>query len=186
MANPTAHNSQLADRDGDAMISDQQALVADLSLVGTGAVVVDSTTVDTSAGGSAQTTNCTLIPAGSILLGVEAKVVTPMDGDTTTTLEVGVSGNADAYIDTSDFDPSAAADTVAGSASGTNNDIKTVQYLGAATQLIATWTNTASASAGDTTVTVVYVPLNTTNTLIDDKVNAILDILEAHGLMADA
>ena len=186
MANPNKQDSQLADRSGNAMIGAQQSLIADLTLSGAGAVVVDSTTVDSSAGGTGETTNCTLIPAGSILLGVEAKVVTPMDGDTTTTLEVGVSGNADAYIDTSDFDPSAAADTVAGSASGTNNDIKTVQYLGAATQTIATWTNTDNMTAGDTTVTVVYVPLNSSNTLVDDTVNSILDILEAHGLMSDS
>lgn len=169
------------------VVSSQQALVADAALTATSGVVRATTTVDSSAGGTAQTANCTLVPAQSIILNVEAEVVTPMDGDATTTLEVGVSGNIDAYIDTVDFDPSAVAGTVAGSASGTTNDVKTVQYVGAATQVIATWTNTASASAGDTTVTVHYIPLSGVDMdTVETKINAILDILESHGLMADA
>ena len=124
MANPRKDISQLADASGNAMIGAQQSLIADLALTGTGAVVISSTTVDSSAGGTAQTANCTLVPAGSILLNVEAKVVTPMNGDATTTLEVGVSGNIDAYIDTTDFDPSAAAGTVAGSASGSKGALE--------------------------------------------------------------
>jgi len=199
MANPTLPTRDLHDQDdlyyevegvivnNKVVVSSQQANVADLAITGTTAIVTDSTTVDTSAGGTAQTTNCTLVPAGSVILNVEAKVVTAMDGDTTTTLEVGVSGNVDAYIDTVDFDPSAAADTVAGSASGTNNDVKYAQYVGAATQLVATWTNTASATAGDVTVTVTYVPVaNVDLTTTETKVNAILDVLEGHGLMADS
>lgn len=138
-------------------LTDSTGGVADDTMESTrGCIVTDTTTVDASAGGTAQTTNVTLVPAGAVILNVEAKVVTPFDGDTTTTLEVGVSGNDDAYIDTSDFDPSAAADTVAGSASGTNNDIKYAQYVGAATQLVATWTNTANATAGSVSVTVQY------------------------------
>ena len=118
-------------------LTDSTGGAADDTLAATsGCIISDTTTVDASGGGSAQTTNCTNVPAGSVILNVEAKVVTPFDGDTTTTLEVGVSGNADAYIDTSDFDPSAAAGTVAGSASGTNNDIKYAQYVGSATQLV--------------------------------------------------
>lgn len=117
------------------------------------------TTVDSSAGGTGETTNCALVPAQSVLLGVTAYVATAMNGDTTTTLEVGVSGNADAYIDTSDFDPSATAGTGASSVGGANNDVDGHQYLHTATQVIATWTNTASASAGSTVVAVTYVPL---------------------------
>lgn len=121
-----------------------------------GAIVSVTTVVDSSGGGTAQTTNLALIPAKSILLNVQAEVTIAMDGDATTTLEVGVSGNIDAYIDTTDFDPSDTVGVVAGSAAGTTNDIKTVQYLGAATQLIATWTNDASAAAGSTTITAQY------------------------------
>lgn len=117
------------------------------------------TTVDSSAGGVAQETNCALIPADSILLNVTAVVAAAMNGDTTKTLEVGVTGNIDAYIDSTDFDPSAAADTYASSLNGTTNDVVTPQWLAAETQLIATWTNTASASAGSTLVYVTYIPL---------------------------
>ena len=121
--------------------------------------ITESTTVDASAGGVAQTTNLTLVPAGSIIQNVTAVVVDPFDGDATTTLEVGVATNADAYIDTSDFDPSAAADTYASSINGTTNDITSPQYVSAATQLIATWTNTASATAGEVVVYVTFTKL---------------------------
>jgi hypothetical protein len=120
----------------------------------------DITTVDSSAGGTAQSANCTLVPADSLLLNVQAVVATAMDGDTTKTFEVGVSGNTDAYIDPSDFDPSAAANTDASMIGGTNNDEKAPQYLAAATQLVATWTNTASATAGSTKVIVTYIDLS--------------------------
>ena len=118
-----------------------------------------TTTVDTSAGGTAQTTNCTVVPADSLILAVYAEVDTAMDGDTTTTLEVGVSGNIDNYVDTSDFDPSAAAGTQACTIGGTTNDQKVVEWVAAATTVIATWTNTASASAGSVRVVVIYIPL---------------------------
>lgn len=197
MANPSLPNKELKhDSDGlypeveglivndKVVLSSQQSNLADLAQTVNTGVVRDTTTVDSSAGGTAQTTNCTLIPAQSLLLNVEAEQTVAMDGDTTTTLEVGVSGNIDAYIDTSDFDPS---DTnLAGSASGANNDEKGVQYLSSATQLIATWTNAASASTGTTVITVHYIPLaNTDADDVDTKVNAILDVLESHGLMAD-
>lgn len=143
------------------------ATVAALSQ-GAGQVVHDSTTVDSSGGGSAQTTNCTLVPANSLLLAVYVEVITSMDGDTTQILEVGVSGNIDNYIDTADFDPSAAAGTNYCNIQGSTNDMKTAQWIDAASQLVATWTNTASASAGSTIVHVIYVPLKTPARVADD------------------
>lgn len=140
-------------------------IINDKLTIGSGATIIGGpvtkvTTVDASGGGTAQTTNLTEIPADSILLNVQAVVVTPFDGDTTTTLEVGISGNIDKYIDTVDFDPSAAANTNAGSLSGTTNDQKTAEYLAAATQLIATWTNTANQTAGSVKVYVTYIQLS--------------------------
>jgi len=122
-----------------------------------GLPITEAVVINASAGGTAEATNLTLVPANSILLNVTAVVTDPMDGDTTTTLEVGVTGNIDAYIDTVDFDPSAAANTYASSLNGTTNDIKTAQWLAAATQLIATWTNTANMTAGTITVYTTFV-----------------------------
>lgn len=122
-----------------------------------GVPVVERFEVDSSAGGSAQTTNLSLIPDDSILLDVIVYAETAMDGNTTTTLEVGVSGNADKYTDTLDFDPGT-ADAQVSMTGGTNNDQKSPEYIYTETQLIATWTNTASATAGLTRVFVVYVP----------------------------
>lgn len=124
-------------------------------------IVSETVNVDASAGGSAQTAACTTVPVSAVLLNVEAKVVTPFDGTSTATFEVGISGNTDAYIDPSDFDPSAAADTVAGSALGTNNDIKYPQYIGSETALIATWTNAGGTpAAGSIDVTTQYMTVS--------------------------
>lgn len=126
-------------------------------IVNNGLIEIDRVSVDASGGGVAQTTNLTLLPANSILLFVLAVVATPFDGDTTQTLEVGVSGNEDAYIDTLDFDPAAVADTyfVSDNPAG-NNDQQTKQWITAPTQLIATWTNDANANAGQVFVYVAY------------------------------
>jgi hypothetical protein len=144
------------------------ALTGDLTVTGTTTVNALSlpgnqtllksvtTTIDMSAGGTAQTAAVTTVPAGSFLLGVVAVVGTAADGDATQTLEVGVTGNIDAYIDTLNFNPGAAAGTQACSIGGANNDVKTYQYLAAATPIIATWTNTANATAGAVDVTVIY------------------------------
>lgn len=134
-------------------------------------------TVDASAGGTAQTAALATIPAGSLLLGVRAVVVDPFDGDTTTTFEVGIAGNIDAYIDTSDFDPSAAAGTQAGSIGGTNNDVKVMQFLAAATPLIATWTNTADPAAGEVEVQILYAVFDSAE--LGDQVNSLLAGLRA-------
>jgi len=135
-----------------------KAVVLDSDSRVTGLPVTEAVVIDASAGGTGETTNLTLVPAGSILLNVLAKVTTPFDGDTTTTLEVGVAGNDDAYIDTVDFDPSGTAETTyASSVGGTNNDIKTAQWLAGATQLVATWTNTANMTAGSVTVYTTFI-----------------------------
>jgi len=124
-----------------------------------GIAITEAVVVNASAGGVAQTTNVTLVPAGSILLNVTAVVTTAFNGNATTTLEVGVSGNIDAYIDTADFDPEGAVNTYASSLGGTTNDIKNPQYISANTQLIATWTNTAAATAGVVTVYTTFIKL---------------------------
>lgn len=114
-----------------------------------------TTEVDASAGGTAQTTTIGLIPANAILWDVHATVVTAFNGDATTTLEVGVIGNNDAYIDTSDFDPSSLG-TQLSMQKGTNNDIKIPERSASARSVRAVWTNTASASAGLVEVTLLY------------------------------
>lgn len=136
-----------------------KAIVLDANKRVNGIAITEAVTINASAGGVAQTTNLTLVPANSILLNVTAVVNTPFDGDTTTTLEVGIATNADAYIDTVDFDPSAAANTYASSLNGTTNDVKTAQWLPTATQLIATWTNTANMTAGAVTVYTTFIKL---------------------------
>lgn len=121
-------------------------------------VIREVVVVDSSAGGTATETAVFTVPADSIILNVVAEVLVPMDGDTTQTLEVGLTGNIDQYIDTIDFDPSAAAGTQAASLGGTTNDNKVVEWVAAATPIVATWTNTASATAGSTQVTIIYLP----------------------------
>lgn len=150
--------------------------VADINAA-SAAVRSVTTSVDASAGGTAQTAAIVTVPAGSLILGVEAEVITPFDGDTTTTLEVGVGGNIDAYIDTTDFDPSAAAGTKAGSVGGANNDVVAPQYVSAATPIIATWTNTANASEGEVEVRVLYIPFD--NVELGTQVNALLSGLRS-------
>lgn len=119
------------------------------------------TTVDASADhatpGNATTVAVGTVPLGSILVGVLAEVLVPFDGDATQTFEVGVAGNIDNYIDTVDFDPSAAAGTHAFSLGGTTNDQTVMEYAVAAIDLVATWVNTASPSAGSVRVTALYI-----------------------------
>lgn len=166
---------------GSKVVGTRGAVVADVATT-KGGVHQVVTTVSSAAGGTAQTANCALVPAQSLILAVEAEQTVAMDGDTTKTFEVGVSGNADAYIDTSDFDPSGT--NKACSALGTNNDIKYPQYVATATQVIATWTNTASATAGSTKVTVVYLTFG--DVTLATMVNALNARIKAHGLIASS
>jgi len=121
-------------------------------------VMVADVDVDCSSSGTAQTAAIVTVPADSILLDVTAVATTTFDGDTTTTFEVGVATNTDKYVDPSDFDP-ASAPSQQSMIGGTNNDQKNPEYISADTAIIATWTNTASASAGAASVRVVYIPL---------------------------
>jgi predicted DNA binding protein len=111
--------------------------------------------VDCSGGGSAQTEDIVVLPAGSIILNVVALVTETFDGDTTKTLEVGVSGNADNYIDTIDLGTT--KDTFVDMISGTNNDNTVVEAILTETTIIATWTNSANATAGKVKVTILYI-----------------------------
>jgi hypothetical protein len=86
-----------------------------------------------------------------------ATVVAAFDGNTTTTFEVGVTGNTNKYIDPVDFDATGAVGTTIFSATGTNNDQKVLEYATAAIPVIATWTNTATPTAGSVRVQVLYV-----------------------------
>ena len=121
-------------------------------------VVVDVTSIDASTNATAGTFNCTLVPADSILLNVVAYVTATFNGDTTTTIEVGITGNTDKYIDPSDLNP-AAAPAQMDIQAGTNQDQKGVEYCLADTQVLCTWTNTTSATVGAASVYVVYQPL---------------------------
>jgi len=110
--------------------------------------------------GVAQTAALFTVPKNSLLLGVIARVTTAFDGATTQTLEVGITGNIDKYIDTTDFDPSAVAGTSTGSVGGTTNDQKTMEYITAAAALIATWTNTTSGTEGTVRVYAFYIDMD--------------------------
>ena len=136
------------------------------------AVISGSTTVDASGGGSAQTTAIVTVPAQSLLLSVQARVVTAFDGDTTQTLEVGVSGNSDAYIDTVDFDPAAAAGTDYAMNGGANNDITNPQWIDDATGIEALWTNDANAAAGEVEVAYIYITFEAND--LDTQFDAII------------
>lgn len=124
-----------------------------------GALRVYQAVVDASAGGSAQETALCTIPANSLIIDCVVEVLEAFDGDTTTTMEVGTNANPDDLIDTLDFDPSAAVGTRKGSFGGTTNDTKAITRLAANYAAVATWTNTASATAGKVLVKLVWLDL---------------------------
>ena len=95
-----------------------------------------------------------VIPAGSIILEVTTRCTEAFDGATTTTFEVGVSGNTDKYIDPSDCPVTLAG--VMSIGEGTNQDQKTTEALGASMTIQAVYTNTATATKGKMVVKVVY------------------------------
>lgn len=181
--------------DGEAA---QQAHEADLAVTDVtallGGVKVASAQVDASGGGTAQTTAIATVPAHSLILAVHAAVDTQFNGDTTTTLEVGVSGNIDKYIDTMDFDPSSAS-AEESNFSSSNADQNTIEYTTTAQALIATWTNVNSASAGAVTVTVYYVEMGqavlatelaTAFAEVETTLNSLIGKLEDAGILADS
>ena len=129
-------------------------LLSGLVAASKGIVKVYEEEVDCSGGGSAQSEALVTLPAGSVLLEIVTTCTEAFDGDTTKTFEVGISGNTDKYIDPVDC-PVTLAGTMS-MAGGTNNDQKSAEGLNAETAVVATWTNTASASAGKVKVRVVY------------------------------
>ena len=128
----------------------------DFTALGTAQVIEKN--VDCSANTAGATTAIGTVPANSVLINVIAYCDALFNGDTTTTASVGITGNTDKYIDPSDFDVTT-KDAQLDMYGGTNNDQKYPEYLGTATPLILTHINTASASAGEVTIRVLYVPL---------------------------
>ena len=110
--------------------------------------------IDCSAGDTAQTAALLTVPAGATIMEVSTFCTEAFNGDATTTFEVGIVGNTDKYIDPVDCPVTLAG--VMSAMSGTNNDQKIPEPLTAALALIATWTNTASATAGKVRVRVLY------------------------------
>jgi len=126
-------------------------------LLADGLVKRITTIVDASAGGTAEVTEIGTVPLGSILIGVLAKLDAAFNGDATTTLEVGVTGNIDKYIDGVDFNAGGVLGSTAFSVGGANNDQKVLEYAAADIPVIATWTNDAAASLGTVRVTLFYI-----------------------------
>jgi hypothetical protein len=119
-------------------------------------IKVASIIVDCSGGGTAETEDIVVLPAGSTILEVIVHTTEAFDGDATTTFEVGIAGNIDNYVDTVDFDVST-LNTFVSMTGGTTNDNKVPEVVAAETTIIATWTNTANMTAGKVKVTVVYI-----------------------------
>lgn len=98
------------------------------------------------------------IPAGSVLHSVTAKCTQAMNGSGTKSFEVGTATNADAYIDSVDFDPATLSD-VQSSNQGGANDVGYAYFFSSATNIVATWTNTGGTpTAGLVYVYVTYTP----------------------------
>lgn len=154
------------------------------------------------------------VPARSIIYCVECETLTAMNGGTSSSMEIGVNGNVDQFIDTSDYDPGTGA-TIAASLGGTNNDTKVPLYSATAVALVTSHINDGSATTGSIQTTVVYQTLSSVDlddvdtqtaafavdvaaydtavgqAIVDlDAHNLVMDnilnVLEAHGLMADA
>ena len=110
--------------------------------------------VDCSAGGVAQTEALVTLSAGTILLEIITICTEAFNSAGVKTFEVGIAANTDKYIDP--VDCPVTLNGVMTMAGGTNNDQKTHEALTASTPLIATWTNTAAATAGKMQVKVIY------------------------------
>jgi len=182
--------------DGDAA---QQSTIADLAVTDvdplTAIIKFVQTTVDASGGGAAQETAIATVPDNSLILAVHAEVLVSFDGDTTTTFEVGLTGNIDKYIDTADFEPETLNLGVSNQESTTADENIFESTQGSTEAIVATWTNDSSATAGSVRVTVVYIDfddaalgteLATAFAEVETKVNAIFTALEDAGILADA
>ncbi len=216
MANPTAYTQphRIVEQSGLALRVDQiqdsagavvggatqQATIADLSVtdgVSTFAgFTVVKTRVTVGTNDVAVETAIATVPINAIILAVMADVVTAFDGATTQTFEVGLTGNIDKYIDTADFLPETATESIT-NAESTTADQNTIEATGDSTMaIVSTHTNNAG-TVGAVDVTVVYLDTLTgqfelaTQTAasfaeVETKVNAILVALEDAGIVADA
>ena len=131
---------------------------ADASITSDGVsrVRTERVVVDCSSDETGETTTLLTLLSGSIIHDVVARCTEAMDGTSTTTLEVGVSGNPDKYIDLTEFDPSSLNDYQAMTGGG-SNDQGTAEMLTSDTTLIATWTNTGGTpSTGEVEVYITY------------------------------
>jgi hypothetical protein len=112
----------------------------------------------TDSGGATGTINLARqIPAGSLVLGYGGTVHTGFTGDTTATLLVGVSGDANAFS----FD--ATQSVLAAGNVGSNAVVDANNYRNAATTVLVTVTGGAdftSVAAGSLTLWVIYIPIN--------------------------
>ena len=105
--------------------------------------------------GTAKTGTVVTLPLGALILNIMTHCTEALDGDTTTTFEVGILGNTDKYVDP--VDCPVTLDGVIEMFGGTNNDQKLPEVMTAETAIIYTYTNTAKATAGKVKVRVVYV-----------------------------
>ena len=107
---------------------------------------------------SGSAVNIDYLPAGAVVVGASAVVVTAFNSATSDVLDIGTSGDGDGFA--TDLDISAvglkAADELA-----TSNDL----YASTATLLTATWTGAGTApTAGHVVVIVEFMPDNTHTT----------------------
>lgn len=189
---------QLQDTNGAPVGATRQAHVTDLAVTDAdalaGTVKVVKTTVTVGTNDVAVETAIATVPVNAIILAVMADVVTAFDGATTQTFEVGLTGNIDKYIDTADFLPETATESIT-NAESTTADQNTIEATGDSTMaIVSTHTNNAG-TVGAVDVTVVYIDtadmnlgteLATAFAQVETKVNAILVALEDAGIVADA
>ena len=223
MANPTLpHVSKLEDRDNQylecegiivndkVVMKAQEATIADAAsttmaattMVNNHGFVRFTVQKDVSSDTGAGATEAALVtvPAQSIIHMVECFTTTAMNGSTSSSVEIGINGNVDLYIDTADYDPGT-INTIQASLAGSSNDQKVPLYSKTAVPLVTSVINDGSATTGSILITVIYqvlssVDLDTVDTqlaatLVDldlhkGKINAILTALENHGILADA
>lgn len=194
--------------DGKQVLKAQEATILDAAastvaattLVPNTGIVRAFKEVDASAFSGVTETALFTMPARSLLLCVEAKVIEAFDGDTTTTFEVGLTGNIDQWIDGTDFEPET-LNLLRSNLAGSNNDETIPTYHSTAQAFVSTAVNDSNNTAGKVEVTAHYITLtdiglDTVDTqfaaaLVDldlhrTAINAILTALENHGILADA
>lgn len=144
----------IADFLGGTISPTDLALLEGLVAASKGLVKVYEEEVDCSGGGTAETQALVTLPAASVILEIVTLCTEAFDGDTTKTFEVGIAANTDKYVDP--VDCPITLNGIMSMAGGTNNDQQSAEAVAASTPLIATWTNTASMTAGKVKVRVVY------------------------------